>query len=299
MTRTDEFIGQLEGYLDDYEGSTPLPEAVRDAIRAELPSTQQRPAWWPARRTPEMNNMAKLGLAAAAVVVAALLGYSYFVAPNVGGPGIDEASQIPTPTPPALTDGASEPGTYRLNTDGEPAGTYHLPEGATLTMPAGWVGGSGFEVGKNGNAADPSSWTGVGFWIWDDDFDAVYLDPCQWYDGRIEPPVGPTVDDLANALASQPQRGDPVPIDVTVDGYSGKMVELTVPTDIDFAECDGGEFRSWNGRYHQGPGQVDQLYILDVEGQRVVIHSSYMPGTSASDRAEREAIVDSIQLGGP
>ena len=37
MTRNDDFIGQLEGYLDEYEGSTPLPDEVRDAIRAELP----------------------------------------------------------------------------------------------------------------------------------------------------------------------------------------------------------------------------------------------------------------------
>ncbi len=68
MTRDDDFIGQLEGYLDEYEGSTPLPDEVRDAIRAQLPSTQQRPAWWPARRFPEMNSFAKFGLAAAAVV---------------------------------------------------------------------------------------------------------------------------------------------------------------------------------------------------------------------------------------
>ena len=52
MTHNDEFIGQLESYLDEYEGSTPLPEDVRDAIRAELPLTRQRPPWWPARRLP-------------------------------------------------------------------------------------------------------------------------------------------------------------------------------------------------------------------------------------------------------
>ena len=48
MTREDQFIGQLERYLDEYEGITPLPEAVRDAIRAELPKTKQagpRRAW--------------------------------------------------------------------------------------------------------------------------------------------------------------------------------------------------------------------------------------------------------------
>ena len=246
-----------------------------------------------------MNNTVKLGLAAAAVVVAALLGFNYFLAPSVGGPGIDDPSPTATPTPPVLSSGASEPGTYLLTTEAEPSGTYHLPEGATLTMPAGWTGQSGYGVGKNVNLANPVAYTGVGFWIWDDDFDIVYLDPCQWVDGAIVPLVGPTVDDLANALASQSRRGDPVPVDVTIDGYSGKMVEMTVPNDIDFADCDRGEFRSWAGRYHQGPGQVDQVYILDVDDQRVVIYSSYMPGTSEAERAERQAIVESIQLGGP
>ena len=99
MTRDDDFIGQLEGYLDEYEGSTPLPDEVRDAIRAELPSTQQRPAWWPAWRFPEMNSFAKFGLAAAAVVIAALLGFNYLVAPNIGGPGLDDPSPTPTPSP--------------------------------------------------------------------------------------------------------------------------------------------------------------------------------------------------------
>ena len=75
MTRDDDFIGQLEGYLDEYEGSTPLPDEVRRAVRAQLPSTHQRPAWWPARRFPEMNTFAKYGLAAAALAIAALLSF--------------------------------------------------------------------------------------------------------------------------------------------------------------------------------------------------------------------------------
>ena len=297
MTRESDFLGLIEDYLDEHEGNTPLPEATRDDIRARISSTSQRPAWWPGWRFPDMNNIAKLGLATAGAIVVALLGYTYFVSPNVGAPDLSDPS--PTPTPPELSSTTGEPGTYLLNTEGEPAGEYHLPGDATLTIPAGWSGGSGYRVSKNEDPADPIAYTGVGFWIWDDDFDTVYLDPCEWADGAIEPPVGPTVDDLANALANQPQRGDPVPVDVTLDGYSGKMVEMTVPTDIDFADCDGGEFRSWLGRYHQGPGQVDQLYILDVEGQRVVIYSNYMPGTSEAERAEREAIIDSIQLGGP
>ena len=96
MTHNDEFIGQLESYLDEYEGNTPLPEAIRDAIRAELPSTQQRPAWWPARTFSAMNNMAKLGLAAAAVVVAALLGFRFLV-PGTGWAGPDRR-RLPRPS---------------------------------------------------------------------------------------------------------------------------------------------------------------------------------------------------------
>ena len=106
MTHNDEFIGQLEGYLDEYEGSTPLPEDVRDAIRAELPLTRQRPAWWPARRFPEMNNMAKLGLAAAAVVVAALLGFNYSWSQGRDSAGQDRR-RLPRREPQALRPGSS------------------------------------------------------------------------------------------------------------------------------------------------------------------------------------------------
>ena len=289
MTPNDPFIGELEDYLEEFEVSTPLPETVRDAIRAELPSTRQRPAWWPERRSPDMNNMAKFGLAAAAVVVAALLGYTYLVAPSVGGPLFGVPTPTPTPTP-TLSAGPLAAGTYRLTTADDPSAEIVLPEGSTITVPAGWVAAGGSRVNK-----DEAT---VGFWNWEGDFSTVYQDPCQWQGSEIEPPVGPTVDDLANALASQAERGDAVPVDVTIGGYDGKLIELSVPPDIDFADCDHGEFRSWSGRFHQGPGQVDLVYILDVDGQRTVIDAAYMPSTSEAVQAERQAIIDSIQLGG-
>ena len=194
MTRNDDFIGQLEGYLEEYEGSTPLPDDVRDAIRAELPSTHQRPAWWPARRFPEMNNMAKLGLAAAAVVVAALLGYNYLVAPNIGGPG----STIPSPEPtphrrPTREDSAGadvglEPGTHTsVSDDG-------FRQSPPVTVPAGWEGVRMAAVGKGGR---PTS--GSGHWPATDFATHVYRS-VPVAGTLIEPPVGPTVDDLATAL---------------------------------------------------------------------------------------------------
>ena len=70
-------------------GPTTAPDRVADAARFEVSTTRQLPAIlsrWAPRRFPVMNTYAKVALASAAVAVAALLGYNYLVAPNVGGP---------------------------------------------------------------------------------------------------------------------------------------------------------------------------------------------------------------------
>ena len=41
MTKRNDFISELEDYLVDFDGETPLPERVRDALDAELPGTHQ------------------------------------------------------------------------------------------------------------------------------------------------------------------------------------------------------------------------------------------------------------------
>jgi hypothetical protein len=212
-------------------------------------------------------------------VVAAFLGIRFLLPGDVG-----IGSPDPTPTPRALTAGAElEAGTYRFTVLGD--------VGVTLTVPDGWAAVQGFGVGDDG--------TVVVVWPSDAEVADVYADPCRWEDGFVDPPVGPTVDDLATAFANQPQRGESVPVDVSIDGYLGKMIELSVPDDIDFADCDGGEFRSWRGRFQQEPGQVDRLHILDVGGQRVVIDAHFVPGTTDADLAEQQAVVDSIQLERP
>src|ERR671914_627565 len=70
-------------------------------------------ASWLARRFPSMNTYAKLGVAAAVVVVAALLGFNYLIAPNVGGPGLgSDPTPTPTPTPTATPDGLLPEGSH-------------------------------------------------------------------------------------------------------------------------------------------------------------------------------------------
>ena len=47
-------------------------------------------------------------------------------------------------------------------------------------------------------------------------------------------------------------------------------------------------------RFQQGAGQVDRLWILDVEGRRLLIDATYVPGSTDQDRAQLQQVVDSI-----
>lgn len=90
MTRTDDFVQQLERYLDEYDGMTPLPVDVRDAVRAALPSTKQtRPTRGLMRYLHVKRPTAvSYGLVAVAVAVVAVvaLGASALLNNQVVGP---------------------------------------------------------------------------------------------------------------------------------------------------------------------------------------------------------------------
>lgn len=128
-----------------------------------------------------------------------------------------------------------------------------------------------------------------------------------------DPPVGPTVDDLAAALTDlAPFRVTSPATDVTLAGYRGKHLELTVPDlpvegsgegDPQFTGCEDGNLASWvaavnDGAYygHTLPGYTEEFWILDVEGSRVVIVGGTTPEAPAEDIAEMRAIIDSIQI---
>ncbi|WP_456845271.1 hypothetical protein [Cellulomonas sp. P5_C6] len=123
--------------------------------------------------------------------------------------------------------------------------------------------------------------------IWD--VDSVYSHPCD--PSRRTVAVGPTAADLADALAAQPMRAGTDPVPVTIGGYDGFYVELSVPEDVDIAACPGGKFFSWPGRWQQAPGQVDMLWIVDAEGQRVVFDAWALPGSSPQERTELQHMV--------
>ncbi len=147
----------------------------------------------------------------------------------------------------------------------------------------------------------PLSVVGIGVGVGFVDVDNVFADPCR---ARLaDPPVGQTVDDLVTALADLP--GDATTaIDVTVDGFDGKQIEFTLPDYTQDPDCvpfflwryDNSSGALYPDVWAQGPNQHNRVWILDVDGTRLVIMAWYLPDTSDEDRAALEEIVNSIEF---
>lgn len=249
-----------------------------------------------------MNAALKFGLAAVVVAVAALIGINYLAGAGVGGPGIGDPSPTAEPSPtvestPAPTPVGLLPEGPHVLTDGEALEDVATLQ-MTVTVPGpDWYGepGGGILI-KNDNPDAPD---GAGMIVFFGDL-YVYGDPCDWSTTRPDEPAT-TVDELVAALTAQASRGATEPVDVNVGGHAGISITLRVPDDAEFAECDDATFGSWGVpgsdpdpyRYHQDPGQIDTLYILDVDGTLTVIDTAYYAGTPQSVIDELEAIVES------
>jgi Kelch motif len=75
MTRDEDFIGELEGYLDEFEGDTRLPDEIRFAVRAELPRTKQIGPMAGLMRYLIMSRPLQIAAAGAIVVLVGLAAY--------------------------------------------------------------------------------------------------------------------------------------------------------------------------------------------------------------------------------
>lgn len=233
--------------------------------------------------TKETRNRRRLALAAAAVVAV------------IGGAAItistwnseDKAPAVPPTVAPTTTVApGTETGAF-VGTDGVPV---------TFVRPRDWVVFDGWLVHNEG---PNDTATGVSFW----DVSNIYAEGCQWV--LVDPPIGPTVDDLVSAFANLPSLAATAAVDVTVDGYVGKQITFTVP-DYNQTECKSQHFGLWqedgNSQpgppfWAQGPKMHNQLWILDVGGTRLVIDAYFLPDTSQEDRAALDEVLASIQIG--
>lgn len=165
----------------------------------------------------------------------------------------------------------------------------HGAAAVTFTIPDGWA-----NIGWGLVKGDPA------FGLLAMEVRNTYSDSCPSV--PLDPPVGPSADDLAAAWADFPAFTATAPTDITIDGFEGKQVEFTVP-DYDEVACPYGEFMllqdnsGRDGYWAQAPNQHHQLWILDVDGTRLVIAAFWYPDTSPEDRAEIDEILNSIQVG--
>jgi hypothetical protein len=307
-----ELTRAVRMWLD--EGVTELPEGVLDAVLERIPVTPQngrplvdirprlvdiRPRIAGAR--PRAFGQGSRILAVAAVVVLAFVGTVGLLGSS--GIGATGSAALPSAGPSASPATApSQLGRRPVPPNGAIEGDYVYPlvdglgKDVFFTAPAGWRACcDGYWIHKK--VSYPPD--GVGFAL--SRPTDVFADPCE-HVAEPSPLVGPTVDDLVAAIQAQPGRRPSAPRPTTLAGYDGVEIEWSVPSDAVVQDCRQGSYESWyegsvtNVRYHQGPGQIDHLWILDVDGVRLVVMTTYYAATSLPDRAELDAIVASIEF---
>jgi len=293
------------------------PDRVLQVVADRIAVQRQRRRW----RVQRMLTMAqaiKYGIAAAAVLVVAVVGYNLLPkGPSVGAP-TTAPTLAPTPTPaspsaepwPTMDGSPAGPVSGRLS-----GGRYIFPAYSmstvtvTADVPAGWNwwGSKGVVIGPGVVLDLPR--VSVMFQV----ARGVHRDPCQWDEtgyGQVGQPgdvvVGPAAIDLVNALRDNSSYTTTTPTPVVLGAHQGYELEIEFPDDVTLAECDGGivggshYFKVFSGPdaepYFFAEGYRMRLFIVDVEGTRVIATILYSDATSAAELEAARAIVESAEF---
>jgi DNA-binding beta-propeller fold protein YncE len=132
----------------------------------------------------------------------------------------------------------------------------------------------------------------------------AYADPCHSSEGPMDPPVGPTVDDLTTALTNLPGVLVTSPVtDITIDGHPGKTFDLESTLLISDCPDDDAWDPMWTYDHagqedFSGPGQNfhQHIAILDVDGTRVLLEAWTFDDTSIANLADTLRVFDSIDF---
>jgi hypothetical protein len=177
------------------------------------------------------------------------------------------------------TDYAPDAGWLIATPGAKPGGTYlfeddqRLPH-LSMTVPDGWTIEGRMLRGER---------SGVEFMIIDQ--------PAKCFDASgnaIEAQIGPNVDDLVTFAAGQQMTKISENTAVSLDGYRGRYLEYTNTFWDDGRNCDGPVWPLIH--------EFNQVWILDVDGVRLVIDAYSPAASSDSVRAELRQAVESIHF---
>src|SRR5262245_10480911 len=279
MTTDRETLRLLGDWLED--GRTALPDHILDTVLEQLPTKPQRRPSRLARRYPNVNALVKYGLAAAAVVVVAIVGFNLMgrASNEVGAPPSATASP-PASAAPAPTAGAFTPGRY----------FWESPGGSVaFTVPDGF---------PSGDIAIDDVWMPGG----PNPINQVFIDACKTDtptdpNGRLVD-VGPTVEELVSAVDAQ-ESTDAVVTDFTAGSVVGKRVEVQQSASLaDRSECSegpDGPLKIWPGYFAISPDHRGIAYAFEKDGTRFVFTTQIAATTPTADISRIDDLVRSME----
>lgn len=266
-------------------GVTSLPDRVLDRVLEEIAETPQRRFAWAAPRG--------LGLAAAAAMLAIVVSLGFGLLPMVLRVGDPDPKPVPTPVSfVPLPAGPLDAGRYVVDEEFAVELTFVLPDGWSKVG----AGRDHLTIVKDpagGLSASSPYRMALEFYV----VGNLFADPCALEQHMLDPPVGPAVQDLADALANVLAYRASAPQPAVLSGYSGQRMTM----DLDLFACPVTQADLWRtpsgwARNAQGEQERITIWILDVDGVRLVINAVAYAGISAEARAELDEVVDSIRI---
>ncbi len=130
----------------------------------------------------------------------------------------------------------------------------------------------------------------------------VYADACR-FEGALEPFDG-TLQGLVDAVDAQVST-DATITDTTFGGRPAKQIVVAPSAGVDMADCRhgaDGPLQIWadpaeNSYFALPPTLSGTAIALEIDGELAVFNPGQSPEASASNIAELEAVMESIQFG--
>ena len=228
MTQQRDIERLLDLWFSD--GPTESPDRVIDVVADRIERQPQRPAWRFHLREIHVNTMLRAGIAVAAVVVVAFIGFELLPGQSgvTGGPAptptsIVTASQSAAPSPSgssAATECVNGQGCPSPFPGGPVTSSAFTPK-LSYTAPAGYTEFSDVAQAYGVGTA-PGSAPG-GFFILRDPAPSTDTNGCE---GDPNPIGALTVDSISSAFAADKRFQVTTPTPVTIGPYSGKTFDL-------------------------------------------------------------------------